>query len=61
MPVRPAFARNFQLFLPIDKSTIAILDTMENRRAYATLDKNIQCIWTVNGSIVGPALNSPDV
>jgi hypothetical protein len=42
-------------------SKAAILDAMKNRRTYASLDKNIQCRYTVNGSIMGSTLNRPAV
>jgi len=38
----------------------AILDAMKNRRTYASLDKNIQCRYSVNGAIMGSTLNRPD-
>jgi hypothetical protein len=36
-----------------------ILDAMKHRRTYASLDKNIQCSYTVNGSIMGSTLEHP--
>jgi hypothetical protein len=42
------------------KTKADILDAMKNRRTYASLDKNIQCRYTVNGSIMGSTLNHPD-
>lgn len=42
------------------KTKAAILDAMKNRRTYAALDTNIQCRYTVNGSIMGSTLNRPD-
>lgn len=41
------------------KSKAAILDAMKNRRTYASLDTNIQCRYTVNGTIMGSTLNRP--
>src|SRR5581483_2366756 len=38
---------------------VALLDAMKNRRTYASLDKNIQCRYTVNGAIMGSTLSSP--
>jgi hypothetical protein len=43
------------------KTKAAILDAMKHRRTYASLDKNIQCTYTVNGSIMGSTLDHPDV
>jgi hypothetical protein len=42
------------------KTKAAILDAMKHRRTYATLDKNLQCSYTVNGSIMGSTLDKPD-
>ncbi len=42
-----------------DKTKAAILDAMKNRRTYASLDKNIQCRYTVNGAIMGSTLDRP--
>ena len=39
--------------LATDKTKVAILDAMKNRRTYASLDNNIQCRYTVNGKIMG--------
>ncbi len=36
-----------------------ILDAMKHRRTYASMDKNIQCSYTVNGSIMGSTLEHP--
>ncbi len=41
------------------KTKAAILDAMKNRRTYASLDRNIQCRYTVNGAIMGSTLHSP--
>jgi hypothetical protein len=46
--------------LATEKTKAAILDAMKNRRTYASLDKNIQCTYTVNGSIMGSTLDHPD-
>jgi hypothetical protein len=43
------------------KTKVAILDAMKHRRTYASLDGNIQCKYTVNGSMMGSTLNHPDV
>jgi hypothetical protein len=42
------------------KTKAAILEAMKNRRTYASLDKNIQCHYTVNGSTMGSTLTRPD-
>ena len=39
--------------LATGKTKTAILDAMKNRRTYASLSKNIQCRYSVNGSIMG--------
>ncbi len=46
--------------LATEKTKAAILDAMKHRRTYASLDNNIQCRYTVNGSIMGSTLNRPD-
>ena len=38
----------------------SLLEAMKARRTYASLDQNIQCRYTVNGSIMGSTLNRPD-
>jgi hypothetical protein len=38
----------------------AILDAMKNRRTYASLDKSLQCRYTVNGAIMGSTLRRPE-
>lgn len=43
--------------LATDKTKVAILDAMKNRRTYAALDNNIRCTYTVNGEIMGSTLN----
>jgi hypothetical protein len=43
--------------LATNKSKAAILDSMKNRRTYASLDNNIQCRYTVNGAVMGSTLN----
>lgn len=45
--------------LATGKTKVAILDAMKNRRTYASLDKNIQCRYSVNGAIMGSTLNRP--
>lgn len=45
--------------LATNRSTVAILDAMKNRRTYASLDNNIQCRYTVNGAVMGSTLNAP--
>lgn len=47
--------------LATDKTKAAILEAMKNRRTYASLDKNIQCRYTVNGKIMGSTLNGDKV
>ncbi len=47
--------------LATDKTKVAILDAMKNRRTYASLDKNIQCRYTVNGMIMGSTLTGDNV
>jgi hypothetical protein len=37
----------------------SILDAMKNRRTYASLDKNLQCRYTVNDQIMGSTLARP--
>jgi hypothetical protein len=46
--------------LATEKTKVAILDAMKHRRTYASLDKNIQCQYTMNGQIMGSTLDSPD-
>ncbi len=43
--------------LATSKTKAAILDAMKNRRTYASLDKNIECRYSVNGRIMGSTLN----
>lgn len=50
-------SRTFVLATARTKS--AILDAMQHRRTYASLDGNIQCRYTVNGAIMGSTLNRP--
>lgn len=38
------------------RTKLAILDAMKNRRTYASLSKNIQCRYSVNGAIMGSTL-----
>lgn len=42
--------------LATDKTKLGILDAMKHRRTYASLDKNIQCRYTVNGAVMGSTL-----
>jgi hypothetical protein len=46
--------------LATDKTKAAILDAMKHRRTYASLDQNIHCSYSVNGSIMGSTLDGPD-
>lgn len=43
--------------LATNRTKPAILDAMKNRRTYASLDKNLQARYTVNGVIMGSTLN----
>jgi hypothetical protein len=45
--------------LATSKTKVAILDAMKHRRTYASLDKDIQCQYTVNREIMGSTLNRP--
>lgn len=47
--------------LATNPTKAAILDAMKHRRVYASLDKNIQCRYAVNGAIMGSTLNRPQV
>jgi hypothetical protein len=47
--------------LATNRTKAAILDAMKNRRTYASLDRNIQCSYSVNGAIMGCTLGRPDV
>jgi hypothetical protein len=42
------------------RTKAAILDAMKNRRTYASFEQNIECRYTVNGSIMGSTLKSPE-
>lgn len=44
-----------------NKTKPAILDAMKSRRTYTSLDKNLQCRYTVNDTIMGSTLNRPRV
>jgi hypothetical protein len=44
-----------------DKTKASLLDAMKHRRTYASLDKNIQCRYWVNGLIMGSTLDHPEV
>lgn len=46
--------------LATNKTKVAILDGMKNRRTYAALDKNIQCRYSVNGAVMGSTLGRAD-
>jgi hypothetical protein len=50
-------SRTFVLATNLTK--VGILDAMKHRRTYASLDKNIQCRYFVNGEVMGSTLNSP--
>lgn len=50
-------SRTFVLATSLTKA--AILDAMQHRRTYASLDQDIQCRYTVNGAIMGSTLNRP--
>ncbi|MBS1813378.1 MAG: CehA/McbA family metallohydrolase [Acidobacteria bacterium] len=41
------------------RTKLGILDAMQHRRTYASLDNNIQCRYTVNGAIMGSTLQQP--
>ena len=41
------------------RTKVAILDAMKHRRTYASLDRNLQCRYTVNGRIMGTTLSRP--
>lgn len=45
--------------LATSKTKLGILDAMKHHRTYASLDNNIQCRYTVNGSIMGSTLAQP--
>lgn len=47
-------SRTFLLATELTKA--ALLDAMKHRRTYASLDNNIQCTYTCNGSIMGSTL-----
>ena len=47
--------------LAINKTKASILDAMKNRRTYASLARNIQCQYRVNGAIMGSTLDRPNV
>jgi hypothetical protein len=42
--------------LATNKTKVAILDAMKNRRTYAALDRNIECRYAVNGAVMGSTL-----
>ena len=39
------------------RNKVDLLDAMKNRRTYASLDRNLQAQYTVNGAIMGSTLN----
>jgi hypothetical protein len=43
------------------KTKKGILEAMKNRRTYASMDKNLQARYSMNGSIMGSTLKSPGV
>jgi hypothetical protein len=47
--------------LATSRTKIAILNAMQHRRTYASLDTNIQCRYSVNGSIMGSTLARPNI
>jgi hypothetical protein len=47
--------------LATNKTKAAILEAMKNRRTYASLARNIQCQYSVNGAIMGSTLDRPNV
>jgi hypothetical protein len=51
-------SRTFVLATSRTKS--AILEAMKQRRTYASLDRNIQCRYSVNGAIMGATLDRPE-
>ena len=42
------------------KTKAAILEAMQHRRTYASLEGNLQCRYTVNGAAMGSTLDRPD-
>jgi hypothetical protein len=46
--------------LATERSKAAILDAMKHRRTYASLDGNLQCMYRVNGAIMGSTLERPE-
>lgn len=57
--IKTSTSRTF--VLATDKTKVAILDAMKNRRTYASLDHNIQCRYTVNDKIMGSTLSGEKV
>ena len=47
--------------LATERTKAAILEAMKHRRTYASLDQNVRCAYTVNGSIMGSTLARSDV
>jgi len=50
-------SRTFVLATALTKA--AVLDAMQHRRTYASLEKNLQCRYTVNGLPMGSTLSRP--
>ena len=50
-------SRTFVLATALNKT--AVLDAMQNRRTYASLDGDLQCRYTVNDAIMGSTLEAP--
>ncbi len=46
--------------LATNLSKASILDAMKHRRTYATLDRNLDCRYSVNGAIMGSTLKPTD-
>ena len=50
-------SRTFVLATALTKA--GVLDAMQHRRTYASLDRNLQCRYTVNGAMMGSTLGRP--
>ena len=46
--------------LAASRTKADILQAMRNRRTYASLERNLQCHYTVNGTVMGSTLNGPE-
>ena len=46
--------------LATSRTKVAILEAMKHRRTYASMDRDIQCRYSVNGAIMGSTLNRPN-